>query len=637
MKYMRYLMALSIMLAMMGWAYADEAVVNMAGGTASIIEQSGGATGGYAYSFYSNDDFIQADILALAYTDGIGKAKVKTEVPTYVSRTYEDEDDDEVLPVLTVGAKGTVTASVEGKSTAAEVTSAGQIHAFAGAEEGPGAFQDEDGNTLFDGEVFGNAWISSTIGHEWTVDDNGAPDLDDDAFQTGNIEGKPTGMFYADATADGEARYSAVYDPEDYLDQVNYLEISGSVAGKTTLEGEVADNGAEIKGFTGSIDTYPITHWFPNGQAADNINAWLQNAVQFLPLADDDGMRDDSALVAAMASGAAADNNGPFGPYSAAGVANIIAVAAENDGIPADALTYAAGTGEGASTARAKVKNVEQIGENGNALFTEEEFKVSASKEDKMSADVRVIKALDAATAHSLLATGAVSTDLFQGAGSIANTFAGVRRENPGNAADGSDRTWGESFISSGKWDSWAVELEDGAVDDKASVSGQLVQEPPQLGMGAGAFLQNKKLEPAYANMLFVQVAAAGIVDKIDAQLAVVDIMGPKAHSLGSSSWDGSGVSADLTNLHVQAFEEDTNDQWDPTEISTDIANLDAYLWCDGTNDNQYNGPGFSASNPVFDPAGVGQFTGQVIAYLPSPTQRETLIALATTDRKSVV
>jgi len=88
-----------------------------------------------------------------------------------------------------------------------------------------------------------------------------------------------------------------------------------------------------------------------------------------------------------------------------------------------------------------------------------------------------------------------------------------------------------------------------------------------------------------------------------------------------------------MKDLHVDATnKEDTDDDWAPDTISTDIADVDAYLWCDGTNDLQYNGLYMGASNPVFDPAGNGQFSGVVATYLPSPTQRLTAIGILTTQ-----
>ena len=80
------------------------------------------------------------------------------------------------------------------------------------------------------------------------------------------------------------------------------------------------------------------------------------------------------------------------------------------------------------------------------------------------------------------------------------------------------------------------------------------------------------------------------------------------------------------------AFDSDPPGAFEPEEISTNIADVDAYLWTDGTNDLQFNGMAFTPAMPTFDPAGYGQFTGIVTAYLPSPTQRETLVGMATTQ-----
>jgi len=191
---------------------------------------------------------------------------------------------------------------------------------------------------------------------------------------------------------------------------------------------------------------------------------------------------------------------------------------------------------------------------------------------------------------------------------------------------DGSDRAWGEAFISSGSWNAWGATLEDNNLIEKATVSGKLVQDWNQVGMGSGAFLQYKKNELAFADVGITQFSSSELEDlqEIDAE-----IMGPKAHSLGSSGWDGSGVSANMKDLHVDAKNEPSED-FVPETISTDIADVDAYLWCDGTNDLQYNGLFMGASDPVFDPTGNGQFSGVVAVYSPSPTQRLTGIGILT-------
>ena len=172
-------------------------------------------------------------------------------------------------------------------------------------------------------------------------------------------------------------------------------------------------------------------------------------------------------------------------------------------------------------------------------------------------------------------------------------------------------------------------------------VSGNLIQEDNQMGMGAGSFLQYTKTDPAYANMLEIQLAGSVngglfgnpvIGDVGTVQIVGADVMGPMAHSYGSSGWDGSGVSADLTNLHVEAQDSTPATLWSPQKITTDIANVDAYLWTDGTNNAQFNGMAFSASDPVFNPSGIGGFSGVVDAYLPSATQRETLVGVGTTQ-----
>jgi len=627
MRYIKCLMAFVLMFSMMGWASAVTTLMN--GGSAAINDESGGASDGYAYSFYNDGGktTLQADILAIASTTGIGSVKVETKVPTYVSRTVNAPGNPNPDYALTVGADGTVTASVEGTTSDADVTSVGQIHATAGTS---GA-----------NDVWGFAWIDSAIGNEWIKNVG-------NSYSQGLISGKPHGSFYADATADGEAKYAAESEFTAVAPaQTASLSISGGVSGKTTIEGKVADDDAEIKGFVGAIDVYPITHWLPTGMGS-NIYTGLQSVVASIsPIAPKSYTSDDVPALVAMTSGAYAIYSQQGPSYSAAAVGNVIAVGAENDGIPADALTYVSGTGVGSNNAMAKVI----INNVGDVQGAQSEYKTSATKSDTMTADARVYKALDAATAHALLVTGSVSGGAgignahqnLQASLSLVNTFSGARRENAGSATDGSDRTWGESFITQGTWNTWAADLESGSLVSKSAASGNLIQEAPVSGMGSGTFLQYKKLNPAYANMLVAQASGSGSlvntifgvsngVSKVDTQLVVADIMGPKAHSLGSSGYDGSGVSADLTNLHVEAMDTETASPFEPTYISTDLAKTKAYFWCDGTNDLQYNGPGITSTTPVFDPAGNGNFDANIMAYVPSPTQRESLTAIVTTQ-----
>jgi len=401
------------------------------------------------------------------------------------------------------------------------------------------------------------------------------------ASQIYGVDNQPTkGCFYADSSADGMATYSVI-------NKTGSNSISGSVEGKTTLEAESTSDHANLMGLGDLDDVLPT-----------------------------------NPLLAAIASGATTNPDMIGGNGTAAGVANIIQLSAINDGLPADAdsLSYAAGTVEDISATASGVN----ITADGN------ERKVSATKSAKMSADVRVLKALDSAAATSLLATGAISTqdEIPQTAmaGAVARTYAAVNRENPGSMTDGSDRAWGEAFISSGSWNAWGATLEDNNLIEKATVSGKLVQDWNQVGMGSGAFLQYKKNEPAFADVGITQFSSSELEDlqEIDAE-----IMGPKAHSLGSSGWDGSGVSANMKDLHVDAKMEDTTEG--PQTISTDIADVDAYLWCDGTNDLQYNGLFMGVSEPVFDPTGYGD-SDVFTSYSPSPTQRLTEIRIHTTQ-----
>jgi len=413
------------------------------------------------------------------------------------------------------------------------------------------------------------------------------------ASQIYGVDNQPTkGAFYADSSANGKATYSVT-------NNTGIDGISGGVAGKTTLEAQSTSDHANLMGVNAAM--------LPEGLPVDTYT-------EIMP--------DTNPLLAAIASGATTNENMLKGEGVGAGVANIIQLSAINDGLPADSLSYAAATVEDTMASASGV----------NITTSGMERKASATKSAKMSADVRVVKALDSAAAISLLATGARSIeDNAPLTAAVARTYAAVNRENAGSMADGSDRAWGEAFISSGNWNAWGATLDKkSGLVEKATVSGNLVQDWNQVGLGSGAFLQYKKNGLAFADIGITQGSSSELEDmqEIDAE-----IMGPKAHSLGSSGWDGSGVSANMKDLHVDATnKEDTDDDWAPDTISTDIADVDAYLWCDGTNDLQYNGLYMGASNPVFDPAGNGQFSGVVATYLPSPTQRLTAIGILTTQ-----
>jgi len=197
------------------------------------------------------------------------------------------------------------------------------------------------------------------------------------------IEGKDSpitkGCFYADSIANGEATYS-VTAPD--------VELSGGVDGKTRLEAESTSDHANL------------------GDA-------------------------DAPLRAEIAS-RAIRNVDEIGAVTAA-VHNTIQLNAVNDGLRADSLSYASGTVEDTS---ASASGRVQDGQTG-------EHKVSATKSAKMSADVRVLKALDSASAISVLGTDAtVDQDGTADANAFARTYAAVNRENAGSKADGSDRAW---------------------------------------------------------------------------------------------------------------------------------------------------------------------------------------------------
>lgn len=602
MRYIICLVALAIITVVVGVGSAGTTA--MAGGVTSDTTGTGAVTGS-AYEFNydgsteASTGYLEADINALAYAKGKSSAIVTTKVPTLqsLSKTYGDAD-------LAVSAMGTTYVKAEGKSSAASVASYAAIHSY--------AWSGED-LILNSREIGGHAYIASLIGNAETQ--NGLT-----VFSLS----KPVGSFYAESSANGLAKYyaKARYSTQDMNAG---SEISGSVEGKTTLEGEVTSDHAEIAGIVADMNsmesiwnTIETVEWMKDTEI---FNAPPFNAPPF-----------NSPLIAAIASGSVSEltmtQNMLQPGHVAGGVANIILVGAINDGIPADTSSYAAGTVEDTKATA-----------SGRLQYNpwEEEYKVSATKSAKMSADVRVLKALDAAAASSLLATGAYADPSRQRAGTIANTYAAAQRVNPGNMADGSDRVWGKAFISSGSWNSWAAELENGALDDQASVSGTLIQKKLESGLGSGAFLQYRKNGPVYANALILQGAGAGFpwwwwADIADAQIISAELMGPKGHTYGSSGWDGAGVSMAAKNLNVGAYDRWTNGPYAPDMISIDIADASGWFWCDGTNDLQYNGLSLGVSDPVFNPSGYGSWTGMQMTYLPSPVQRNTLVTFAATQ-----
>jgi hypothetical protein len=248
---------------------------------------------------------------------------------------------------------------------------------------------------------------------------------------------------------------------------------------------------------------------------------------------------------------------------------------------------------------------------NNEPLYDEEAFKAHAWKDDKMSAEVNVLKRYDAATALSLLATGAYSDDYVSVAGTIADTFAGVERWTPGaDKEDGTDRVGAKAFIDNANWESWATETENNYMDDQAYVTGRAVKETFQQGIGSGAFLQYKKVDPEYANLRLIQIAGTPWpifgpfppFESANGQQIVADVLGPKANMYGSSKWDGAGVSTHLKDLNVQTYD------WGafpyPDTLSNTIDSVDAYLWTDGTTNLPFLGYQFTSTFPEFVPTG---------------------------------
>ena len=221
MKYIKYLMAMTVMLCLLGSSFGALKTSSMSGGATSDTTGDG-ASYGYARSFVWDDaepiDWLQADILAVATATDIGKAHVKIDVPTFETKTFDFDDTqdnsgiDPDLPdgsnyKLSVGAQGVTEANAEGLSEAASVTSVARVHSNVDALI--------DGNLdpnhaiPYASQIQGSAWISSAIGETWAADSD---DMDDEEYQLGNIQGKPKGMFNADSSADGKATYYGKID-----------------------------------------------------------------------------------------------------------------------------------------------------------------------------------------------------------------------------------------------------------------------------------------------------------------------------------------------------------------------------------------------------------------------------------------
>jgi len=595
MKYIRYLMALAVMFAMItGWASAGS-VIQMPGGTQSWTEGNGG-TAGWAHSFYVDQEnladvdadgyyrnWLQADILSVASTTGKGSASVTTEVPTTVS--YTVKNDPTVDPTdykLTVSAQGTVDSTVASTDADAQVTSVAGIGSYAESYQG-------DSQNYYDEGTYGNAYIYSAIGDQWSEDF--AQGMNPD-YQLGYMYNNPDGQFEATSRADGTATYSAQKDSYT-LPDVDFLS-SGKVDGTTTLEAAVSSDYGTIGSYLGGFETAE--------PAVAYVEAY-SNSYNDPTIGD---------------------------PVSFASVDNEVNVAAANDVCTTGAgNAYAAGTSEGASSAEAVTQYC--------TGYECDQLTATASKEDSMSADVNVENSADTAAASTdLYANGYVSLLYGSHAYSYADVYGYATRKNAGSDSSGADRVWGEAFIGTGSWNAdathtTAVSGSSDDVDTYAAVSGELgtITDPTiASGMGAGTFLQYKKNGPASSELYLTQSADSYIDgSKHTKILGYADISGPKAESLGSSSWDGSGVYGAFENLNAESSR-DIASYYDPTSgsISVNQGEVKSYMWVDGTNDLMYNGPGFESDVPTFDPAGYGWNTGLTWAFTPSPTQRETTV-----------
>jgi hypothetical protein len=678
MKRTWYLMVLAAMLCMIGAAYAT--TIDMPDGTVTKTAHDGGAYG-YAHSFIvdGDHDFVEGDILAVASVRGIGEADVLVSVPVLQTHTEDHREQaqgrhGEASYDLTVTAKGTTHAYAKGCDDEARVTSAAQIGAFAEISEdhnfNPEAPEGQLHVVDVMEDVYGAAYIKSGIGKEWTEDffehDGGI----NENFQMGRLRDVPEGQFFAWATADGQASYDAELwpgfeglsrheveqnapwynGPDEWHDQ--YANAQGQVDGRTTIEGKVATEGSSIGGFISAIDDFDDFLQVPGVvDNPDMLNTLVNIADTTGTLGDTtwdgytlDDMGDrhrehyehrlwdlDEVAMSEIATGSIADTD----PFAASGTATFINVAAQN-GFNPDAVTYASGTIKDASASSSATVNgyIDAIG----SYFPLNHLYADSEQTDvDQAADARTIQEIDEATAHSLLADASLATNFgIVASGSIADTFAGASRTYLVDAADdpnGAKRTWGEAFIGSGRWEANAagtIPIPLYPSQFASSVSGRLtyLTDPtPSNGMGSGAFLENQKTGPVYANMLLLQAAAGGFGTT---NLGVADVMGPKDHTLGSSPLDGAGVRAAMDNLHTYETYYDP-DPLTPDTYRTDLPPIAVYKWTDGSNDLQFNGPGFAVPSPAnFEPQGSGWGDINFQYYMPSPTQRESLHAFWT-------
>jgi len=290
MGYTTWLAVLIMGFAVIGMAAAE--TTPMSGGTVVDVDGTGFSEGhAYEFSYDGGDAGGYIEANILASATAEGVSSAR--IKTSVP-TLQSMSKTYGGNTLKVSAQGTVEATAEGQSEDAEVTSVAEIRARA---EGYKEYTDTDG--VYHPPVEGGfAYIKSVI------------------------EGKDSpitkGCFYADSSANGEATYSVTTKKNEFVGDTS---ISGGVAGKTTLEAQSTSDHANLRG-----------------------------------VMSDNGMLATNPLLAAIASGATTNRDSRWldSEYVGAGVANIIQLSAINDGLPADSLSYAAGTVEDNSASEAE-------------------------------------------------------------------------------------------------------------------------------------------------------------------------------------------------------------------------------------------------------------------------------------------
>jgi hypothetical protein len=594
--------------------------LNMPGGTSSVTGISATATGNTVTAFDFDANNIQADILAIATTTGIGS--VTTNAHGNVGSVATGSFATLGAPApqgLVVTAKGNVDVNVKGTNAAAKVTSVAQIHSKASLlPAGAG--------------VSGEAWIYSGIGKTW---DLGAPNT---ILQKGSLSGAPEGEFEADSTAEGAATYSAelktsLQPVPNVPDTTQTLSVSGSVDGKTTLAAEVAYANGKIGGSIVGLDATGPAY------AETSSESRAEGTV-------------DAATQKLTTGTMSAENHNHIHIAST----NTRDLCAED---PLGAMDWVSGTATGtAGKNKAEGKSRYYKCDPSTGECDIETFAANTEKADSMSADVRTFLAGDMASANAELHPTASVTKLLAGAVTstagnlVSNTGTALRTLSGDQAkmdAGSEERVYGKAYFGTGSWKADASHqtyhrnsililvdpFKETTTTSKASVSGNLDQvtinggEQPN-GMNAAAYLLFKKTDGAIATISNTQSAQAIEAGALTTSVSNSGhLQGPRAKSLGGvSSWDGVGFYASFKNVNVNAADEYVAI---PKAISTSVPDTQSYMWTDGTNDLMYNGPGFIVNPyPTITPIGSGLFNGVLFTYTPSLTQRDTLVTANT-------